>query len=133
MVACFLLLVFFVVKFFIDRSEEGKYEDWRENTKQHSLYVNVPVLVIGVAAVVEALIILFATQTFTGNMIFVDSYTILLSLVFFVMLITPVVIAMRKNQRELQMYQQMQYQQHLLQQQQMQQGQGQAAQQYPTF
>jgi uncharacterized repeat protein (TIGR02543 family) len=121
---CLLALIFFVIKFLANRREEDKYGDWRESVKQQTLYINVPVLLIAVAATVEAMIILFATQVFTGNMVLVDAYTVLLSLVFFVMLITPVVAAMRKNQRELQMYQQMQYQQHLLQQQQqMQQAQ----------
>jgi uncharacterized repeat protein (TIGR02543 family) len=125
-IATGLLLVFYVVKFFIDRKKDKDLEeedvDWRADTKQRSFRVSLPVLVIGLIGLIEALIILFATQDFDTTMALVDQYTVIFSVILFVLLVIPVILAMRHNQKETELYQQMQYQQQILRQQQLQDG-----------
>jgi uncharacterized repeat protein (TIGR02543 family) len=124
-IASALLVLVYLVKFLVERKrendEEYEEEDWRAETKQKSFNVTIPAIVIAAAGFIEALIILLATQDFAASMILVDSYTVLFSVIVFVVLIIPIISAMRQNQKELALYQQIQYQQQLLQQQQSQQ------------
>jgi uncharacterized repeat protein (TIGR02543 family) len=83
---------------------ESDYQAWlverqRYENRQRALVVNAPVLLIAVAAFVEALIVLFTTQDFSLNMIIVDNYSVFFALLVFVQLLTPMVAAIIRNSR----------------------------------
>jgi uncharacterized repeat protein (TIGR02543 family) len=129
-----LMLLFYVIKFFFDRSRSEEYEEepvdaqlWaamspeqraqyqarRESdyqawladqqknaNRQKVLFINAPVLLIAIAAFIEAMIILFTTQTFTLDWTLVDDYSVIFALILFVELLTPMVAAIIRNGRK---------------------------------
>ena len=75
-------------------------EQRAKDNKQKAMYVNAPALLIVAAAFIESLIILLTTQDFTSTMVMTDVYSIPLSLIVLVQLITPMVAAMLKNRND---------------------------------
>jgi protein-S-isoprenylcysteine O-methyltransferase Ste14 len=83
---------------------EADYQTWladqhKKANRQKALYVNLPVLLIVGAALVEALVILFYTQSFGPVMTIVDDYSVIFILIVFVQLLTPMVAAIIRNNR----------------------------------
>jgi hypothetical protein len=88
----------FVARREADRQTYNEEQQQKAN-KPKSFYVNIAVLLIVVLAFIEGLVILLTTQDFTSSMVIIDQYSIPLSLVVFVQLVTPMVAALlRKNQ-----------------------------------
>jgi hypothetical protein len=75
-------------------------EQYRNEARPKVLLVNAPVLLIAAAALIEALIVLFSTQDFTGPMVIVDDYSVVFALVVFVQLLAPMVAATVHNSRQ---------------------------------
>jgi uncharacterized repeat protein (TIGR02543 family) len=129
--ASLALLIFYVVKFFIERKEDKAKEKeqeenpgtWKASSTQRIVHVSLPVLILAIVGVIEAAIILLATQDFTAKMAMVDDYTVIFAVISFVLLIVPIISALRQNQKDILEYQELQYQQRLLQLQQQQQPQ----------
>jgi hypothetical protein len=85
---------------------EADYQTWladqhKKANRQKALYVNLPVLLIVGAALVEALVILFYTQSFGPVMTIVDDYSVIFILILFVQLLTPMVAAIIRNNRRI--------------------------------
>jgi Na+-transporting methylmalonyl-CoA/oxaloacetate decarboxylase gamma subunit len=81
---------------------EADYQAWladqqKENSKQKSMFVNAPVLLIAGLGFVEALILLFMTQNFEAPMVIIDNWTVVFALILFVQLLTPMVAAVIHN------------------------------------
>jgi hypothetical protein len=83
---------------------EAEYRAWLD-AQYHSvsrpvtLHVNAPVLLVVGAAVVGALIVLFASQNFEQAMTAVDNYSVFFALIIFVQLLAPMVAAAVYNDR----------------------------------
>jgi uncharacterized repeat protein (TIGR02543 family) len=83
---------------------ESDYQVWlsdqqRAATRLKTLFVNAPVLLIVGAGLVEALIVLFASQNFSGTMVIVDNLSVVFAAVVFVQFLTPMVAAVIHNNR----------------------------------
>jgi uncharacterized repeat protein (TIGR02543 family) len=83
---------------------DAEYQAWydeheRNENRPKSLFVNLPVLLIAVIAVVEALILWFTTQVFDTTMVIVDGFSVLFALILFVQLLAPMVAAIIRNNR----------------------------------
>jgi len=86
------------------RREEQKQAFYEEQeakqNKEKAFYVNAAVLLIVAAAFVESLIILLTTSNFYAKMVVTDVYSIPLSLIVLLQLITPMVAAMLKKRNQ---------------------------------
>jgi amino acid transporter len=84
------------------KRREQDYQTWlaeqkKQNDKNKIMFVNPVVLLIVVLAVVEALIMLLLTQSFTGAMILFDNFSALFALIVFIQLLVPMVAAVIHN------------------------------------
>jgi hypothetical protein len=84
---------------------DAEYQVWqaeqhRKAARPKTLLVNIPVLLIAAAALIEALIVLFSTQDFAGPMTIVDDYSVAFAVVVFVQLLAPLVAAALHNNRQ---------------------------------
>jgi uncharacterized repeat protein (TIGR02543 family) len=84
----------------------ANYQAWLDDryhreSRSRIVAVNLPVLLIVATSLVEALVVLLMTQTFTAAMTIVDDYSVIFILVVFVQVLTPLVAAiLRSNRRE---------------------------------
>ncbi|MCL2631808.1 MAG: DUF5011 domain-containing protein [Coriobacteriia bacterium] len=92
-----LLVLVFTLRFIADMRATYEDEDSYELPRDKSFYVNAPVLLIIAAAFVEGLIVLLLTSDFSARMLLTDQYSIPLSLIVFVQLLTPAVAATLRN------------------------------------
>jgi uncharacterized repeat protein (TIGR02543 family) len=88
---------------------------WMEPARQKLMQMTLPALLVSAAAVIESIAVLLLTQDFTSQMVLFDECTILFTLLLFVMLICPLVAAIRHSQREQELYRRLLYQQQLAQ------------------
>jgi uncharacterized repeat protein (TIGR02543 family) len=92
-VLALLLFIGFIIKFFIDRKRKDEDEYYARQPRNRALYVNLPVLLVGLIALVETGILLFTTQDFAAEMAVFDSYSVIFALIVFVLLLAPMVAA----------------------------------------
>jgi uncharacterized repeat protein (TIGR02543 family) len=83
---------------------ESDYQVWlsdqqRAAGRPKTFFVNAPVLLIVGAGLVEALIVLFMTQDFSGRMIIVDDISVVFAAVLFIQCLAPMVAAAIRNNR----------------------------------
>jgi uncharacterized repeat protein (TIGR02543 family) len=82
-------------------AERQAWMVWQQTytSRQKLLYVNLPVLLVAMLALVEAVVMYLATQTIQSSMVFVDDYSVLFTLIVFVQLLVPVVAAAFHNNK----------------------------------
>jgi uncharacterized repeat protein (TIGR02543 family) len=88
-----LLFVAFIAKFFVDRKRRDEDEYYARQPKKSALYVNLPVLLVGVIALVETAVLLFTTQDFAAAAKSFDQFSVVFALIVFVLLFAPMVAA----------------------------------------
>jgi uncharacterized repeat protein (TIGR02543 family) len=88
-----LLFAAFIVKFFVDRRRRDEDEYYGRQPKNQAMYVNLPVLLVSIIALIETAILLFTTQDFTAAMTTFDQFSVVFALIVFVLLFAPMVAA----------------------------------------
>jgi uncharacterized repeat protein (TIGR02543 family) len=83
---------------------EAEYRAWlaeRQSVanRRRALVINAPVLLIVIVALAEALIVLYKTQVFSLDMVFLDDYSVVFALVLFVQMLAPMVAAVLSNNK----------------------------------
>ncbi|MDR1082265.1 MAG: DUF5011 domain-containing protein [Coriobacteriales bacterium] len=84
---------------------EADYQAWfahqqKKASRQRVFLVNVPVLLIATAALIEGLIVLLASQDFALSMRAFDSYSLVFALILTAQLLTPLVAAFIHNSNQ---------------------------------
>jgi uncharacterized repeat protein (TIGR02543 family) len=104
-----LLLALYTIKYFLDRKrwQMDEEDDWQAilagqplEPRQRDWQINVPVLLIGLLALVEAAVILIASQDFNATMWLIDRFTIWFALLSFVVLGAPLVASALAARRQ---------------------------------
>jgi uncharacterized membrane-anchored protein len=104
-IALALLLVAYIVKYLLYNWRSREDED--EAMRYEFVHVNVAVLIIAGAALVEAVTTLFLTQDFVGPVVTFDIYTVVFGFMLAIALVAPVLMAMIVNSQRSQRYQQL--------------------------
>jgi hypothetical protein len=92
-IALLLFTLLLVFKYLKDRSDDDEDEYFGTWDYNKYYYVNLPVLLISVVALIEAIVVLLITQDFAGEMLILDSYSLVFLLALFVAIIAPLVAA----------------------------------------
>ena len=100
-----LLLVGYIVKYLLYNWRSREDED--ETMRYEFIHVNIAVLVIAGAALVEAVTTLLLTQEFKGPMASFDLYTVVFGFMLAIALVAPVLMALIVNSQRSHRYQQL--------------------------